>query len=256
MTTYTMTIGGTDHSFNVKNTGEYTVISHPIWNLSGIGETFETAVENLKDEIELAGNQRWLHVPDSELTDKEIRMKQFIKTFISERDDNNQMTGDHYYHTIEVGGEKHRFNVEHEDDYVIISHDKWNLSGIGETFETAVKDLKDKIGIIGRQRWIRLPDSELNDEETEIKRFVQAYLSEHGEDSYDPKQDQPDPETNENQTDVTTEVVKDLEKRAEYGKEQYGTRLKSNNGRDALLDAYEEALDLCVYLKQELIERG
>jgi hypothetical protein len=28
-----------------------------------------------------------------------------------------------------------------------------------------------------------------------------------------------------------------------------------NNGRDALLDAYEEALDLACYLKQAILER-
>lgn len=163
-----------------------------------------------------------------------------------------------YYMTVK--GTDYSFTVENTGEYTVISHPVWSLSGVGETFEAATKDLKDKIEIIGKQLWIQLPDSELNDEEIEIKRFVQAYLSKYNnnnnDNSYDPAQNQPDPETNENQTDVTSEVVKDLEKRAEYGKEQYGTRLKSGNGRDALLDAYEEALDLCVYLKQELIERG
>ena len=30
---------------------------------------------------------------------------------------------------------------------------------------------------------------------------------------------------------------------------------KAFNGRDALLDAYEEAIDLCMYLKQAIVER-
>ena len=49
-------------------------------------------------------------------------------------------------------------------------------------------------------------------------------------------------------------VLKDLIDRAEVGKKEYGTYLKTNNGRSALTDAYEEALDLCMYLKQALLE--
>lgn len=50
-------------------------------------------------------------------------------------------------------------------------------------------------------------------------------------------------------------VIKDIEKRKEIGIERYGTALQANNGRDALRDAYEEAIDLCQYLKQLLVER-
>lgn len=39
------------------------------------------------------------------------------------------------------------------------------------------------------------------------------------------------------------------------GSERYGTRLQPFNGRDALIDAYQESLDLCVYLRQALYER-
>ena len=56
--------------------------------------------------------------------------------------------------------------------------------------------------------------------------------------------------------DVTIMVIADLEARAEMGKRKYGTRLQTHNGRDALMDAYQEALDLCVYLRQELAERN
>jgi hypothetical protein len=38
------------------------------------------------------------------------------------------------------------------------------------------------------------------------------------------------------------------------GKAKYGTELKTHNGRKALVDAYQEALDLCLYLKQALME--
>lgn len=50
-------------------------------------------------------------------------------------------------------------------------------------------------------------------------------------------------------------VVEDLAQRRAKGIETYGEPLRANNGRDALWDAYEEALDLCCYLKQTLEER-
>ena len=36
---------------------------------------------------------------------------------------------------------------------------------------------------------------------------------------------------------------------------KYGVGLQPHNGRDVLRDAYEEALDLCVYLRQAIFER-
>lgn len=50
-------------------------------------------------------------------------------------------------------------------------------------------------------------------------------------------------------------VIADLEARAAAGIMTYGTLLRPFNGRDALKDAYEEALDLAMYLKQAMIER-
>jgi hypothetical protein len=46
-------------------------------------------------------------------------------------------------------------------------------------------------------------------------------------------------------------VIEDAKARNEMGKRKYGRALTAMNGRDALLDAYEESLDLTVYLKQE-----
>lgn len=45
-------------------------------------------------------------------------------------------------------------------------------------------------------------------------------------------------------------VIADIEARKAIGLERYGTLLQAFNGRDALLDAYQEALDLCQYLRQ------
>ena len=47
----------------------------------------------------------------------------------------------------------------------------------------------------------------------------------------------------------------DLEAREKLGQERYGTSLYPNNGRDAMQDAYEEALDLACYLRQLIEER-
>ena len=49
-------------------------------------------------------------------------------------------------------------------------------------------------------------------------------------------------------------VYKDLVARAEFGREKYGTYLMTNNGRNALMDAYQEALDLVMYLRQAIEE--
>lgn len=54
---------------------------------------------------------------------------------------------------------------------------------------------------------------------------------------------------------VQAAVRDDLLRREALGKAKYGTSLQPHNGRDALLDAYEEALDLAVYLKQAILER-
>lgn len=51
-------------------------------------------------------------------------------------------------------------------------------------------------------------------------------------------------------------VIADIRDRKRVGTERYGTVLQPFNGRDALLDAYQEALDLCIYLRQELYERN
>lgn len=50
-------------------------------------------------------------------------------------------------------------------------------------------------------------------------------------------------------------VLEDIAERKRLGIERYGTPLQPFNGRDALLDAYQEALDLCQYLRQALFER-
>lgn len=65
----------------------------------------------------------------------------------------------------------------------------------------------------------------------------------------------PQPPPRQGQIEVTPLVIADLEARSLMGIQKYGTPLMTANGRDALLDAFQEALDLVVYLRQVLYER-
>lgn len=66
--------------------------------------------------------------------------------------------------------------------------------------------------------------------------------------------EQPKPVPNEGRP-VWDMVVDDMKARDNIGRARYGTPLQTNNGRDMLQDAYEEALDLVVYLRGAIEER-
>ena len=51
-------------------------------------------------------------------------------------------------------------------------------------------------------------------------------------------------------------VVNDMAERDRIGEQKYGTRLQPHNGRDFLVDAYQESLDLVVYLRGEIHQRN
>lgn len=51
-------------------------------------------------------------------------------------------------------------------------------------------------------------------------------------------------------------VFKVLKSRRVQGIKTYGRELETDNGRDPLWDAFEEAIDLVLYLGQELMQRG
>ena len=50
-------------------------------------------------------------------------------------------------------------------------------------------------------------------------------------------------------------LISDMTERRLLGIERYGTPVQQFNGRDSLLDAYQEVLDLIVYLKNDELER-
>lgn len=56
--------------------------------------------------------------------------------------------------------------------------------------------------------------------------------------------------------EVLPELLKDIKEKAEAGKVKYGSHLQTHNGRRALADLYQEMIDACFYIKQELMERN
>ncbi len=51
-------------------------------------------------------------------------------------------------------------------------------------------------------------------------------------------------------------VIDELQERREFGLKKYGTLLQVGNGRNAVRDALDEALDLIVYMRLIITERG
>lgn len=66
--------------------------------------------------------------------------------------------------------------------------------------------------------------------------------------------DQPLPTVNQHPV-IQDLVVQDINTHRELGIQRYGTALQPFNGRDSLRDAYEEILDLAMYLRQVMYER-
>ena len=75
----------------------------------------------------------------------------------------------------------------------------------------------------------------------------------------DPKatriQDQPPPRANSGAA-IWDLVIADMKERDHVGRQRYGTPLQAFNGREPLVDAYQEILDLAVYVRQEIEERA
>lgn len=69
-----------------------------------------------------------------------------------------------------------------------------------------------------------------------------------------PNLPEPAPTTRDS-TPIWDLVIADMRERDYTGRAKYGTPLQAGNGRDALVDAYQEALDLAVYLRQAMAER-
>lgn len=70
----------------------------------------------------------------------------------------------------------------------------------------------------------------------------------------DPSRDQPLPKPG--QINVQRVLAAVVMERETYGRKKYGRPLETHNGRDALKDAWEEAVDLTTHLTQMRLERG
>ena len=77
-------------------------------------------------------------------------------------------------------------------------------------------------------------------------------MNEHQKQS---RADRAEPMPKPNSQSVLNAVMEDMVSRSYVGRKKYGTFLMTHNGRDALMDAYQEALDLAMYLKQAIMER-
>ena len=55
-------------------------------------------------------------------------------------------------------------------------------------------------------------------------------------------------------SELTNAVLRDLQLRSHQGFMKYGTLLCLDNGRDSLMDFYQEVLDAVVYLRQFIAE--
>lgn len=66
----------------------------------------------------------------------------------------------------------------------------------------------------------------------------------------------PQPLPKHNDKPAVWDLVKaDMAERDQMGLAKYGTRLQPHNGRDFLVDAYQELLDGAVYLRGLIFER-
>ncbi len=71
----------------------------------------------------------------------------------------------------------------------------------------------------------------------------------------DSKAATPQPAPHSGKLTVIDYVLADMTERAAAGVIKHGMPLQTDNGRDALWDAYQEAMDLCMYLRQAILER-
>ena len=54
---------------------------------------------------------------------------------------------------------------------------------------------------------------------------------------------------------IIEQLIDDIQGRDTVGRAKYGQPLMAFDGRRTLKDAYEEALDLAVYIRKEMVER-
>jgi hypothetical protein len=68
--------------------------------------------------------------------------------------------------------------------------------------------------------------------------------------------DSDNPNRPTNVDEIYTSVLADMQERHELGVKRYGVALTGFNGRNQLIDLYQELLDATVYMRAWLYERG
>lgn len=112
-----------------------------------------------------------------------------------------------------------------------------------KSFQSRVSALAD---VLSKALAISAPDSEPGPERCYsviVQDMAQCLVQE---------QLPPKPNNREHIWDL---VIQDMAQRDADGAKKYGTHLQAFNGRNPLVDAYQEALDLVVYLRQAIEER-
>jgi hypothetical protein len=56
--------------------------------------------------------------------------------------------------------------------------------------------------------------------------------------------------------DMKARVIGDMRERDKFGRDKYGVPLQAFNGRPTIIDLYQEALDITVYIRAEIEERA
>ena len=97
-----------------------------------------------------------------------------------------------------------------------------------------------------------LPQLKLAIKRVKFEKEYSRMMDSHYSDLFNASVQEPAPKGEG--TIIVDLVSNDLKIRAEVGKKKYGTYLRTENGRSALIDAYQEALDLCMYLRQRIEE--
>lgn len=90
-------------------------------------------------------------------------------------------------------------------------------------------------------------------EEEEARKAKWAEIEKKLQEQADLSRKEPMPVKNELPA-VWDLVIKDIKDRDEFGTKKYNTRLQPFNGRNVLVDLYQELLDAVVYVRQLIYE--
>lgn len=144
-------------------------------------------------------------------------------------------------------------------------HDAWNSRPGDKKLEDEIEQLNSEIGFLQQANKVSLDkiieyearaNSFFQQQQTLMGNYKMLRLENErikkGEESLSNK---PEPEPIQNSHPAVWDlVVADMRERDQMGEKKYGTRLQPFNGRNSLVDAYQESLDLAVYLRQTLYE--